>query len=221
MKKSNLILAFIILMIAVASCKKDNTNSSDTTAPVITLVGSPTVTVILNSAYTDAGATATDNVDGNITSSITVSGTVNTNLKGTYTLTYSVKDAAGNTGTATRTVKVVNSADYLNGGYTVTDIVTGKNAGTHNYTVTVSALSSVNNKLLIYNFGGWGSSVYVAATLSGTTLTIASQNPSMMSDPGSVSGTGTTNTSAVTSVAYNCTYTSGGSDAGSATYSKR
>ena len=39
-----------------------------TTAPVITLEGDATVTVEVGTDYTDAGATATDNYDGDITS---------------------------------------------------------------------------------------------------------------------------------------------------------
>ncbi|MCF7844031.1 DUF5011 domain-containing protein, partial [Candidatus Gracilibacteria bacterium] len=43
----------------------------DTTAPVITLLGSTPVTLVVGTTtYTDAGATATDNIDGNITGSI-------------------------------------------------------------------------------------------------------------------------------------------------------
>jgi len=82
----------------------------DSTKPVITLNGSSTVTVNLGSTYTELGATATDNIDGNITSKIKVSSNVNTNTEGTYTVTYTVTDNAGNTATANRTVKVV---DYM------------------------------------------------------------------------------------------------------------
>ncbi len=39
----------------------------DTTAPVITLLGSDPVTVEVGTTYTDAGATATDIGDGNLT----------------------------------------------------------------------------------------------------------------------------------------------------------
>jgi|GEM_PF-2448114 len=47
--------------------------------------------------YTDAGAMATDDVDGDLTSSIVVGGdTVDTSTPGTYTVTYNVSDAAGN-----------------------------------------------------------------------------------------------------------------------------
>ncbi len=82
-------------------------SGTDTTAPVITLIGTNPVNVVIGTIYTDAGATATDNVDGNITSRITTSGTVNTAVIGTYTITYSVSDTAGNSATATRTVNVV------------------------------------------------------------------------------------------------------------------
>ena len=68
----------------------------DTTSPVITLLGSNPVTVQFGSTYTDAGATATDNIDGTITSRIVTVNPVNTGVAGTYFVTYNVKDAAGN-----------------------------------------------------------------------------------------------------------------------------
>ena len=74
---------------------------SDTTAPVITVLGDNPATVEQGAIYTDAGATA----DGGET--VTTSGTVDTSTVGAYTLTYSATDAANNTGTATRTVNVV------------------------------------------------------------------------------------------------------------------
>lgn len=209
-------MIILVLMIVLSSCKKEK----DTTAPVITLKGNNPATAVVGVAYADPGATSSDDVDGDISSSITSTSTVSTTQAGTYTVTYTITDEAGNTATATRTVNVMASLDYLNGGYTVVDVVTGKNAGTHNYTVTVSAMTSVNNKLLIYNYGGFGSSVYVEVTLSGGTFNIISQNPLMMSDPGTITGSVITNTSAVTSVTYDCVYTSGGSDTGSATYTK-
>ncbi|MGY8863611.1 MAG: beta strand repeat-containing protein, partial [Pseudomonadales bacterium] len=62
-------------------------NRDYTTMPVISLVGSATVNLELGSTYTDAGATATDNVDGTITSSIVTVNPVNVNAVGTYTVT--------------------------------------------------------------------------------------------------------------------------------------
>ncbi len=80
----------------------------DTTVPVITITGSSSISVKRNSTYTDAGATATDNVDGNITSRIVKTSTVNMAVLGTYYVRYNVTDTAGNVATQkTRTVKVV------------------------------------------------------------------------------------------------------------------
>ncbi|MDD5569067.1 MAG: DUF5011 domain-containing protein, partial [Candidatus Pacebacteria bacterium] len=82
-------------------------NVKDLEAPVITLNGNATVDVIIGGTYTDAGATATDNVDGNITANIIASGTVDTATVGTYTINYNVSDAAGNPAVqVTRTVNV-------------------------------------------------------------------------------------------------------------------
>jgi hypothetical protein len=77
----------------------------DAAAPVITLTGSSPVSVAWGGSYTDAGATATDNVDATVT--VNVAGTVNTTKPGTYTLTYSASDTAANAATpVTRTVTV-------------------------------------------------------------------------------------------------------------------
>jgi hypothetical protein len=79
----------------------------DTTAPVISLVGNAVVSLELGTAYSDAGATATDNKDGTVTSSITTVSDVDVNTVGTYTVTYNVADVAGNTATqVTRTINI-------------------------------------------------------------------------------------------------------------------
>jgi hypothetical protein len=75
---------------------------------VITLLGESEVSLELGSIYTDAGATALDNIDGDITANI-VHGQypVDVNTVGTYTVTYNVSDAAGNAATqVTRTVNI-------------------------------------------------------------------------------------------------------------------
>jgi len=81
----------------------------DTTAPTMTLLGNATISQNQGQTYTDAGATATDAIDGDLTNSISTSGTVNTNVPGTYTITYSVSDAAGNAAiSVTRTVTILS-----------------------------------------------------------------------------------------------------------------
>ncbi|MFA5070885.1 MAG: DUF5011 domain-containing protein [Candidatus Pacearchaeota archaeon] len=86
------------------------TPAQDTTAPVISLIGSNPQTIIQGNAYTELGATASDNQDGDLTSRITRNIAVNTNVVGTHYVTYSVLDNAGNSGTATRTIYVVSQA---------------------------------------------------------------------------------------------------------------
>lgn len=79
----------------------------DTTDPVITLVGDSNVSHGINTAWNDPGVTATDTRDGNLSSQVAVSGTVDVNATGANVLTYSVSDAEGNLATAvTRVVHV-------------------------------------------------------------------------------------------------------------------
>ena len=83
----------------------------DVTPPVITLVGDAVVNIEVGTAYTDAGATASDNIDGSITGNIVTVNPVDTNTVGNYTVTYNVSDAAGNAATeVTRTVNVTADA---------------------------------------------------------------------------------------------------------------
>lgn len=81
----------------------------DTTPPVVTLNGESEITLILSTTYTELGITATDDRDDNVT--ITQSGTVDSNTVGTYNITYTAHDKAGNESTVTRTVHVVLPPD--------------------------------------------------------------------------------------------------------------
>ena len=84
-------------------------NVTDTEAPVITILGANPVSVNQGATYTDAGATALDNVDGDITANITATGTVDTNTPGSYTITYTVIDSQNNQGQSSRTVNVLDT----------------------------------------------------------------------------------------------------------------
>ncbi|MGJ8683502.1 MAG: FG-GAP-like repeat-containing protein [Nonlabens sp.] len=80
----------------------------DDTAPVITLNGNATETVPQSPTYTDPGATALDNCTDPIT--VVVSGdTVDPNVIGVYTITYTATDASGNTVSVDRIVTVEDS----------------------------------------------------------------------------------------------------------------
>ena len=94
------------------------TVNPDTTAPVITLIGASVVDLNVGDTYTEQGANATDNIDGNISANIVIGGDiVNTNVAGTYTVTYNVSDAAGNAASqVTRTVNVNEVSSGCTGG---------------------------------------------------------------------------------------------------------
>ena len=128
------------------------------------MLGDNPATVEMGSTYTDAGATA----DGGET--VTRSGTVETSTVGTYTITYSATDAEGNTGTATRTVTVVDTTAPIitvlgdnpatvemgstytdagataDGGETVTSSGTVDTSTVGTYTITYSATDAEGNE---------------------------------------------------------------------------
>ncbi len=82
----------------------------DDIPPVITLTGAATLDHECGETFTDPGATATDDSDGDITAFIVISGSVDTATPGDYFLSYDVSDAIGNSAdTVTRTVTVVDT----------------------------------------------------------------------------------------------------------------
>ncbi len=102
--------AVLLGLFMLSACGGDPGGGADTTKPTITLKGSPTVTLNVGETYTDAGATATDDVDGNITDKIVIHNPVNTAVAATYTITYDVNDTAGNAADQVkRTVTVVTA----------------------------------------------------------------------------------------------------------------
>ena len=83
---------------------------TDTTPPVITLPGENPMTLNVGDTFVDPGAEAFDDVDGNLSGKIAVSGSVDTLHEGNYTLVYTVSDSAGNRAQATRVVEVTEAA---------------------------------------------------------------------------------------------------------------
>ncbi len=78
----------------------------DTMSPILVLLGPDVITVEKGSVYTEPGATATDNVDGDLTDSIVITDDIDINTVGVYTVTYQVSDQAGNNSVKFRTVNV-------------------------------------------------------------------------------------------------------------------
>ena len=199
MKKNITILSAIILAgtTIFTSCKKD-----DITAPVVTINGGDG-TFALQGTYVELGATAQDNKDGSLSAS--VSGNVDVNHTGVYHLTYTATDAAGNSGTATRNVTIVNDLDGLTGVYSCTI-----NPGAYTYTQTITASSTVNKRLNFGKFGDYtnNTGIYADVNNTGTTspITLPSQTAIQVGNPPSnrtFSGTG----ARATTTSFGLTYT--------------
>jgi len=92
----------------LTSCNDDK----DTTPPVITILGDNPQTVCVDTIagheYVDPGATAYDDVDGDVSSSVVVTeNTVNIAVEGQYSVKYRANDKSGNFIEAQRIVNVI------------------------------------------------------------------------------------------------------------------
>ncbi len=85
----------------------------DNTPPVIDVLGSNPLNLVVGESFTDPGATSTDSIDGSVIT--TSAGSVDSNTAGTYTITYSATDRAGNDASGSRTI-VVSPAPSRSGG---------------------------------------------------------------------------------------------------------
>ncbi len=90
------------------STAHDSSGGSDTQKPHITLNGDKTILLNIGESFNDPGATAFDDVDGDISSLITKEEpSIDTSAIGEYEIIYSVGDKAGNIDTAKRKVVVM------------------------------------------------------------------------------------------------------------------
>ena len=140
-----------VLAVGASAVVLDNLfgdEDKDSVAPVITLNGDNPAIVELGGTYVELGATADTG------ETVSVTGSVDTNTVGSYTLTYTAIDSWGNVGTTTRTVNVVDTTapvtpvtgdnpvtvelgdSYTDAGATATDLDT--------VSVTVSGLSLIH-----------------------------------------------------------------------------
>lgn len=114
-------------------------DAPDVVAPIITLNGLASVEIELNETYIDAGATAIDDIDGQVTVTDDSATAVDTTREGVYTVTYTAQDAAGNIATATRTVVVAAPPAV-----TTITAVTGANDLLNGNTATYTATVTIN-----------------------------------------------------------------------------
>ena len=155
---------------SVTTKRNITTKRAHTTEKVVTTKNTVPPTLVLNKgnyieintgeSYIDPGYTATDSKGLNITGSVMVSGTVNTNEAGIYKLTYKVTDSYGNTTVKTRTVKV--KSNYVRVSYiTVTPNTFTINVGqTKSISVGFNPTNATNKSVT------WNSSDSSIATVS-------------------------------------------------------
>jgi len=134
---------FIFIAVSCTKAKNNNPASnnpaSDNTAPVITLKGDADMSVSLGSNTADPGANAADNIDGDISSSVSSdwNTAVDQNKTGSYNVNYSVSDKAGNKANATRKVTVKSTAGNLTGEYKTTITISTGTSQMANSTISV------------------------------------------------------------------------------------
>ncbi|PCJ59513.1 MAG: hypothetical protein COA79_10730 [Planctomycetota bacterium] len=127
-----------------------NVDDDDFTKPILTMFGNAVVSLRLNATYVEAGYSATDNFDGNLTSSIIVAGTVNASVVGTYIITYSVSDAHGNSANMhTRTVNVVNTAGIV---VSVSSILVGEEDYA-SFSISLADVPTTNVQVNLFSTG--------------------------------------------------------------------
>lgn len=87
----------------------------DIESPTINLNGSTNMSIYVGATYNEPGYTATDNCDGDISSKVTISGSVNAGTIGSYELVYTVTDNSGKSTSVTRKVNVIRNNRVVSG----------------------------------------------------------------------------------------------------------
>ncbi len=117
---------------------------TDTQKPIINIIGELSKTINIGETYIDEGATATDNMDGNITDKIIVTNLVDSNKLGTYKVKYNVKDSSDNNAAEImRTVIVIYNTPPVTPSLTDTPTTTNTNS------VEVEVNGEINSKVFV------------------------------------------------------------------------
>ncbi len=152
---------FFLVSVFLLACQP-----KDKQAPIIILKGNNPHIVSLNDWFKDPGAIAEDNKDRDVTAKIVMKHNVDINgpsngegttkKAGTYTVTYTCKDNAGNTATATRKVIVKNDAEKYATRYECTVVASNQSIiqSTFIPSVDLSVDVSTNMKIWFPKLGG-------------------------------------------------------------------
>ncbi|MFH0894870.1 MAG: immunoglobulin-like domain-containing protein [Bacteroidota bacterium] len=147
----------------------------DHTAPVISIIGTNPVIIHIGDGYTDEGATAWDDEDGDVTKYLSASSNVDINTAGSYFILYSVVDAPGNVSEKKRTVIIENSVEYLKGIYNVSNTFNGGTPVNFTDSITPSPIS--NDRVFVSRFANYvNAEVFFDLNPSVHTLQLSSQS---------------------------------------------
>jgi beta-glucanase (GH16 family) len=143
----------------------------DNNPPQISLNGDSTVGLAFGDNYIESGASAVDAEDGDVV--VTITGSIGAE-QGTYTLTYSAVDAAGNSSSVTRTIVVdlvpnISSFSFLaaNNSMLSNDVILDVGANT----ITGRIPENVSVKQLIASFQHEGATITVSSSDQSNNLT--------------------------------------------------
>ena len=89
----------------------------DTTTPVITLIGDDPQVIVVGNPYTELGATAADNLDGDLSDAIMVDTSgIDLSVSGNYEILYRVSDTAGNVASKARAIRLLVGGRWKSAG---------------------------------------------------------------------------------------------------------
>jgi hypothetical protein len=222
MKKISFVLGIAVaIVLAFSACETE-----DLVNPVITLTGADTINIVLNdpNGFTDPGFTATDDKDGDITNQVITTGAVDVAKIGSYELTYSVSDNAGNQASVKRIVNVIVEQATYAGIWNVVEVITGDHPDpSWNYSATVAASGTDQMKLLITNFGGFATFTANITFDKFGNFTIPNQPVIGTTEAATIEGEGTSTTSddgATLTIKYKVVWASSGTDHSVGTWTK-
>jgi endo-1,4-beta-xylanase len=139
-------------------------NVTDTTPPAVTVLGANPATIECATPFVDAGATAADTCAGPLP--VTVTGSVNTGVPGSYSLGYASIDPSSNIGTATRAVTVADTTPPAVDAIDLTILAPGLTIIVNNGTLTIGNLKYPLNRSLQLSVAGH------TITIQGGTITV-------------------------------------------------
>ena len=147
-----------------------NVDVVDSIPPTINLNGDTELSLYVGDEYLEAGATASDNYDGDITGRIVVHSNLNTTQAGEYEIVYVVEDSSGNSANIARKVTIENrpepakvyvSRDYSSKNTTPSNDPIADYIVNHGYDVSVGYYNLVTGKQYFYQ----ANRIYYGASL--------------------------------------------------------